>query len=737
MSPCSCGCYDRAEVGHMCGFAGWTGLSNSETDTSVLQTMGRTLARRGPDDERLIEQPGFRLVFRRLAINDSKGGTQPFVLEGGRIVVAVNGEIYNHRELALCELPGAIMQSRSDCEVVGHLYRKLGPRFLEKLDGIYAIAIWDETDRTLLLARDRLGVKPLYYTALGDGIGFASELKALLCHPAASRELDWEAFRDPLESGFAFDRPAGRPVATGVVGVTFVPPASSVVWRAGRLDAPVVYWTPPGPGEVHPTPRSPEHCVDRYAELLETAVHRQLMSDVPVGIFLSGGLDSALIAAIAARVAPGLEAFTLVEPAISCTGDPEAAVEIARRLGLPLHLVRVDEDALRRTMPLDLETLEHFVWTMDFPLFDVELLFKHELHRHAREVAPALKVILLGQGADEFAGGYSVLASNDWGAYAASETRQLAAARLRAGGVPNHFATLLNTARVPAEGPLEAWQFLRFGDLPAYNLWHEDRMAAAHGMEVRVPFLDHRLVELLCGIPTSWRPALFFNKAIERHAALRFLPAHLAQRPKVPLYRRGAGQDNSIAALRRHFVLNAFTGYRDKYLADDPLFSARELEALRDEATRPGRAAALDLLLRCMCLGIFERICRGLGKPGFAAPPASAWAPPLTAAALPSAPPIGSELVLAEAVCLAVSCGPVPELIVLEDDVVAARLPLPPAAGRPQPVSTGGRITLTDLAAAFAVDAVAIRPLARVFIERGWARPAVVAPDLAAEVAQK
>jgi len=477
---------------------------------------------------------------------------------------------------------------------------------------IYSIAIWDDVERVLVLARDRLGVKPLYYCVVRDTMVFASELKALLVHPDVPRSIDWGAFQEALNPVFPFERPAGRAVATGIQGVTFVDPATYIEWRGGLPGRAVKYWEPPEPDDARAGLDSAADYVDRYADLVSDSVRMQLMSDVPVGLFLSGGVDSSLIGSIASRLVPGLEAFTLVEPSITLTGDTAAAMRLARALDIRLHMVRVDQDALRATMGVGLQALEYFVWTMDFPLFDVELLFKHELHRFAKSANPDMKVILLGQGADEFAGGYSRIASESWTAFTETEARAFHVALLARLGAPATYGRYLSPsmsepmARAGA-GRHEPWQYLRFGDLAAYNLWHEDRMASANGMEVRVPFLDHRIVELLCSVPLRFREELFYDKAIERRAALRFLPAELAQRPKVPLFQKGAGRDDSVSALRRGLVLGAFDEYRVKYLEPaQSLFSLKEVSQLRDQAAVPRAGdAAVQLLCRCMAISIF------------------------------------------------------------------------------------------------------------------------------------
>ena len=252
---------------------------------------------------------------------------------------------------------------------------------------------------------------------------------------------------------------------------------------------------------------------------------------------------------------------------------------------------------------------------MDFPLFDIEFLFKHELHRHARHTNPGLKVVLLGQGADRFAGGYSGLGSQKWDAFAEREAAVWKGVTASRQGIPEPYRRFLNgnetAPGVRAQlGSHEPWQFLRFGDLAAYNLWHEDRTAASNGIEARVPFLDHRLVEFLCAVPLERRAELFSDKAIERRAAARFLPPALTSRPKVPLFPRASGARGSVSNLYRRLTSALFEPFCEEYEDDTP-FAPDALRNLCAQAMRPsGSDTAFHLLLRCMAIAIFRRQCR-------------------------------------------------------------------------------------------------------------------------------
>ncbi|WP_030485674.1 asparagine synthase (glutamine-hydrolyzing) [Nocardioides aequoreus] len=639
----------------MCGFAGWVGPGTSaEADLTRLHQMGAVLAARGPDDETVTVDRSLHLVFRRLAVNDIEGGAQPFRTPDGRFTVAVNGEIYNHRDLARQLPPSVQLASGSDCEVVLHLFQQHGTATFSRLNGMFAIAVWDAHERVLVLARDRLGIKPLYTAPNGTGLSFASELRALLVdlRVAPERNLDWPAFRDLPTHEYPYQRPSSQVVSTGVAGVSFVEPGTFVVCRPGRAPSTTRYWEPPA---ADATGRPATSYVEEYGELLADSVRLQLMSDVPIGVALSGGVDSATVAAMAVGAGAELEAFTLVEPAVDAAGDPGAAREVARHLGLPLHQVAVDAATIEESLGLGLPALEELVSMMDFPVVDPEIIFKRQLHRYVATQRPHTKVVLIGQGADEFAGGYSSLLPPSWAEFARREEVALRRARARDAGVPDVLAPLVSDSYVDAVAPgpppgRAAWQTARLGDLVAHSLWHEDRTAAASGRENRVPYLDHRLVELLCTIPASLHADLLSDKRILRWTAARLLPLAIAERPKTPLYdTRAPGA--SVAALMRRLADCAFPEFRERYLrAPDPLFDEDRLAEIHEYTARPDASPALtDLLLRCMALEVFHRSCRLQDAPTEVAPVTVVAAPATGSKPLADLPDLAGAAVVDEA----------------------------------------------------------------------------------------
>ena len=269
----------------MCGIAGYVGTAAP----GVLSEMLRTLRHRGPDDTGLHEEPSTGLGMTRLAIIDLAGGRQPMTNEDGSLWIVFNGEIYNHRELQRdLEARGHRFRSRSDTEAILHLYEDAGERCVERLRGMFAFAIWDAARATLFLARDRLGKKPLYYRHQDGLFLFASEIKALLCHPAVSRQVNLDAFHHYLAFGYT---PAEDSI---FAGIRKLPPAHTALLHRGDLTV-RGYWRLPAGQAVARLPQAETAARVRHA--LQEAVSDRLESDVPLGVFLSGGVDSSAVVA--------------------------------------------------------------------------------------------------------------------------------------------------------------------------------------------------------------------------------------------------------------------------------------------------------------------------------------------------------------------------------------------------------------------------------------------------------
>ncbi|MBW4578362.1 MAG: asparagine synthase (glutamine-hydrolyzing) [Tildeniella nuda ZEHNDER 1965/U140] len=607
----------------MCGFAGFVNFHHQTLPrperSHVLNAMGEQLARRGPDDEQCFDDGTLSFVFRRLAIVDLPGGQQPIWNEAGTLFVAVNGEIYNHWELRSHLREPHTFRTRSDAEIVLHLYEERGADALNLLNGMFAIALWDTTKQQLFLARDRLGIKPLYYSQVGSQLIFGSELKALLVHPACPNRPNWWDLKTPI------------PQSSYVQGIHLLAAGHYLLYDQSEALKPINYWSL----EQHfvtddrAVYASPDDYVAQYGELFADSVQKRLMSDVPMGIFLSGGVDSSAIAAVAAKLNPDLKCFTVIEPCTIAAGDAIAAQQVANHLQLPFHPVLFDHHQLIPQLDFSLAQFEYFVWMMDSPRFDLEWFFKHELHRYAKTVYPELKVMLLGQGADEFAGGYSnpvQSPATDWQGYLNDLQHSTLTPFFAERNVPESWLPWLE-GRValpvsprPLNGTLFHGEMLRrIMHLQSHNLWHEDRTSSSQGIEARVPFLDHRLVELLASIPPQYQAELLWDKAIIRRVAQQCLPEPFARRSKSGFF-YAATDLSSIHQLMYQLLVQIFPEFCDHYFdMAPPLFAPTRLVELFHQAGSANETSinVTKKLLNCMAMTIFAALCQKRGQDHF------------------------------------------------------------------------------------------------------------------------
>jgi len=575
----------------MCGIAGFVYLDgrslDPRTDGRVLRTMGAAIRHRGPDDTREMIWQGVGFVFNRLSIIDLSGGQQPFETPGGRVCAMINGEIYNHKEIRDRLAPRHSFKTKSDCEVIPYLYMENDLDMFEGVNGIFAMALLDREKRRLVLARDRIGVKPLFYCLAENGrvLVFGSELKALFAHPSVPRQFDWAS---ALASAYRVDaRPKER--SSGFLGIEKLPAGNQLdLSIAGGSYQIRRYWNLPS---RHPSDQraEPAFYVERFRELLSDSVRLRLQCDVGFGVFLSGGIDSAAISALAASDRP-FPTFSVMSRATVINGDVEASSETARHLGLLNHQV-VYDDADTRFTPDDWRRV---LWACE--LFDstAEQLYKFHLHAFAKSRYPDLKVILIGQGSDEFLGGYIAYFVRNKGPWTSAHWDALGAEiagreRLRAGlaaGVSSQYGDLLKSGVIDPS-PLcreqteyargETWDLYHAMNRVNldYHLWHEDRTAAAHGIENRVPFLDYRIMEHLARVPTQFHSLLFTDKRILREAMRGMLPAPLIERPKGNFF-YGKGQKFAFQMMYR--IL------RDKNdeLIDQAIEAARRADGVLD-----------------------------------------------------------------------------------------------------------------------------------------------------------
>ncbi len=560
----------------MCGIVGIVHRDPAQpVEADVIRTMCRAIRHRGPDDEGLFLSGPVGLGMRRLSIIDLDGGRQPIANEDGSKVIVFNGEIYNYRDLRR-DLIARRHRFRtvSDTETIVHLYEEAGPAVVERLRGMFALAIWDAEARSLLLARDRFGIKPLYYVATPWGLAFASELKALVAAGLTARELDWEALDTYFQLGYI---PAP---ASPFRDVRKLAPGHWLQWRSSGEILIHQYWDMPR--RAAPAPAEPERQV---LEWLDESVAAHLISDVPVAAFLSGGLDSSAVVAsmaLAARDSGAVpQAFTArySGSGAAAADETDLARQLADRYGVRLHVVDITPDVR--------DTFEPIIRALDEPHADDSAIPTWAI---SQAVGRSHKVALTGIGGDELFAGYR----RHLGLGAAERYARLprvlrrAAARvaqlvpdaagsglsvdrlkrfLRVGdaGSAERYLDLLSRAddalrlplyapalreaiggggarnlfrRLYRDGPARhdplttALYFDYHTYLPDDILALSDRLSMAHSLEIRVPFVDHALVEQVFPLPTRLKVGGGEYKRLLKRALARRLPAAHFRGPK-------------------------------------------------------------------------------------------------------------------------------------------------------------------------------------------------------------
>jgi len=547
----------------VCGIVGIVKLDpRARAEEPRLRRMRDALAHRGPDDAALWTRGPVGLAHRRLSIVDVTGGAQPMASPSGTARIVFNGEIYNHPELVpRLRAQGHVYKTRCDTETILHLYEDQGEACVESLRGMFAFAIWDEREERLLLARDRLGIKPLYYALTGDELIFASEIKAILA-AGVSAEFDTSVLPEYLATRFV----SGE--GTFFRGIKKLLPGRVLTWsRDGGVKI-RRYWRPPAAGSK-PVPASAADLRERLAE----SARLHLMSDVPLGVFLSGGLDSAaLVGLVAPMVSGPLRTFSVGFDEAEANELPWARLA-ASAAGSVHREVLVSRSEFFRALPL-------LVWHEDEPIAFTSSV---PLYYLAKAAAEDVKVVLTGEGADEIFLGYNryrVTAWNErlgraWRAVAPAGTRRSVAraARRLPGKLGRRarrtFVTLGDDARAlalenfavfsqdlrsrlltaPGAGDafateIEEWEDAPGGaaesmsrsDLQTYLvelLMKQDQMSMAASIESRVPYLDHELVEYTISIPARRRLAGFRTKAILRDAVKDVVPQAILTRRKM------------------------------------------------------------------------------------------------------------------------------------------------------------------------------------------------------------
>ncbi|HKQ80567.1 MAG TPA: asparagine synthase (glutamine-hydrolyzing) [Blastocatellia bacterium] len=561
----------------MCGICGIVipKQLNRRVSEPLLVAMRDTLTHRGPDDSGLYLGEGVGLGHRRLSIVDLGGGRQPMANEDHRVWIAFNGEIYNHRDLRPgLEERGHQYRTASDTETIIHLYEERGPRVAESLEGMFAFAIWDSARRQLLLARDRLGIKPLYYALASDGsLYFASEIKALVEARAVAPEINYPALPDYLANH------ATSGEETLFRGVKRLLPGHTLIWRDGRVEI-RQYWELSFAHHSHHS-LSDHDAIEQWSELFREAVRSHLMADVPLGVFLSGGIDSSAIVAMMSSMSPERIKTFSVGFAEREANELGYARMVARAFRTDHHEVIVSPAQFFALMP-------KLIWHEDEPLghlASVPLYFVSKL------AARHVKVTLTGEGSDELMAGYyrywktvynlslgaryhgwtpeklrrAARNGIDWLPDGSSLRRRLSQtflartpdleslylenfavfsraqqlrmltpeAKKRAGALDPFVTARHYFQQSDATTTLNRLLYVDSKTYLHELLMKQDQMSMAASLESRVPFLDHTLVEFTAQLPDRMKLRRWTTKYVLRQSMKGLLPEPILTRRKM------------------------------------------------------------------------------------------------------------------------------------------------------------------------------------------------------------
>jgi len=605
----------------ICGVIQLRGEPRPAVAPDVLDSMTDAMTHRGPDDRGTYRADGVALGVRRLSIVDVEGGHQPFANEDETIWAVQNGELYNHAEVARrLRGRGHRLRTRCDTEILPHLYEDVGAAFADHLRGMFGVALWDGRERRAVLARDRLGIKPLYYAEVGDVLVFGSELKSVLASGLVPSALDYEAIDAFLSLGFV-----PGPMTPLQAVRKLMPGQRLVVDRRGaRVE---VFWRYP---ESAPVEMSLDEAAERLMAGLRESVALRLMADVPLGAMLSGGIDSSVIVALMAeQMSEPVKTFSVGFAEAGEGNELADARLVAERFGTDHHELELslgDSD-------VDLEDL---VWHLDEPLADLSPLGFFALSELA---ARHVTVALSGQGADELLGGYRKhRAAAIVGAWTRMPRPVRAVGAAASQRPPARFDRLFRTLNAPdpaarllamsgnldprrrrelVRGPLAALDggaamrtiLQRLGDtaddpLPAAlyldgqlglvddMLHYFDRASMAHSLEVRVPFLDHHLVEYCATIPSAFKVRRLNTKHVLKRAVRGLIPDRIIDKPKIGFFNRAV--DDWFLAQTRGAVSDYLLGPNPKYAE---MLDRAEVEKLaRGTSSEIGAKGAYPLL---------------------------------------------------------------------------------------------------------------------------------------------
>ena len=636
----------------MCGITGIlqfasNGGHGSEVDPSVVRRMCDVMAHRGPDDDGIFTAGPVGLGMRRLSIVDLATGHQPLSNEDGTLWIVFNGEIYNHAALRpQLEARGHVYRTHSDTETIVHLYEELGPECLQLLRGMFAFAIWDARRQTLFLARDRVGIKPLYYHLNAGQFVFGSEIKVILAHP----EIEARFQRPVLPEYLAFGYLSGED--TFYAGIRKLMPGHWMeVDSRGQVRI-ERYWDLSTQQPERSRSNDESYYIQAFRKLLEQSVSSHLMSEVPLGVFLSGGVDSSAVAALMTKIrGTPVETFS-----VGYAEDAYSELPHARTVAQHIHSVHHEVLLSQQDF---FDSLPHLIWHEDEPIVWPSSVALYFVARLARE---RVKVVLTGEGADETLAGYTryafTLKNASWdriyrsvtpsfarhwirGSVAdskwisASLRRKLSHTFLARNGnswasfyFDNFFSAFSEAEQsellspslarefppgAPYQHVIDYWehssgemlQRLLYTDIKTYLvelLMKQDNMSMAASIESRVPFLDHLVVEFATNIPQHLQLGGLAGKRILKKAVEDLLPRSILYRPKLgfptPWSRWLAGPQLDVI---RNLLLEPRSIERG-------LFQRHAIERLFQEH-RAGLRDHYDRIWRLLNLELWQRVC--------------------------------------------------------------------------------------------------------------------------------
>jgi asparagine synthase (glutamine-hydrolysing) len=544
----------------MCGICGVFGRGDSATVTSMLDT----IIHRGPDDGFQVGGEDFALGVRRLSIVDVTGGRQPLCNETGTVWAAQNGELYNYPEAyPQLRARGHQLHTTCDTEMLPHLYEDYGMRLPEHIQGMFAVAVWDDAEKIGLLARDRMGQKPLYYYQDGEALYFASEIKALLCIPGFERRINLEALHHYLSY-----KHVPNPMSI-FEGVRILPPAHRLIFRPGHEPKIERYWDVDFATTDEMANITEEDAVEEFLRLMRQGVKRRLMSDVPIGFFLSGGIDSSLSTALAAEMAGTIQTFTLTYGDDSTTAGKEEDRRWARWVADHYDTEHREETIEFANFP---ESIGPILRCFDEPFAGVV-----STYYLSRLISQHVKVALAGDAADELFGSYrshrlafplsnfpeyvrtgdenlirpwedqqeylaQLAEYDDWEwrykSYVYEDEEKASLYNLEVAETMRDFSTADHVrhhdfANLTATDPLNRILEAEYRTIfPDQVLAFVDRLSMAHSLEVRTAYLDTDLVEFVAALPGRLKINNGVTKYLLKKASARYFPEEMAFRPK-------------------------------------------------------------------------------------------------------------------------------------------------------------------------------------------------------------